>query len=72
MASRFIASFFLVLIAGAVGAFLVSAGWIPWTHALVIFVFALAGWGFAARRRRPAAPLEYRRRHPEEQARTGS
>jgi hypothetical protein len=66
MASRFVATVILVLIAAAVSGFLVAAGWIPWTYPVIAFAFALAGWGFVARPKRVAAPLGYRRRHPED------
>jgi len=66
MASRFFFTVTALLIfAGAAGYF-VSAGWIPWTYPVLGFVFLFAVWGFMARRKRPVAPLDYRRRHPED------
>ena len=38
-------------------------------YPLIAFAFVLAAWGFMARRKRPVAPLDYRKRHPEEFAR---
>jgi hypothetical protein len=35
-------------------------------YPFIAFVFVLAVWGFMTRRKRPAAPLDYRRRHPED------
>ena len=51
MASRLFALVALVLIVAGIAAFLVAAGWIPWTYPIVLFVTGLIVWGFVAVRR---------------------
>jgi hypothetical protein len=69
MASRFFFTISALLISAGAAGFFVAAGWIPWMYPLIAFAFVLAAWGFMARRKRPVAPLDYRKRHPEEFAR---
>ena len=69
MAFRFFFTIAALLIGAGAAGFFVAGGWIPWMYPLIAFVFVLTCWGFLARRRRPVAPLDYRRRHPEEFAR---
>ena len=66
MASRFFFTVATLLISAGAAGYFVSAGWIPWTYPVIALVFVLAVFGFVARRKRPVAPLDYRRRHPEE------
>src|SRR5215204_2035604 len=72
MAFRFFFPVATLLISAAAAGFFVAAGWKPWMYPVIAFVVLLAVWGFAARRRRPVAPLDYRRRHPEEVAGKGA
>ena len=55
MASRLFALIALVLIVAGIAAFLVAAGWIPWTYPVIAFVIGLILWGFVTVRvsRRP-------------------
>ena len=66
MASRLFALVSLALIVAGISAFLVAAGWIPWTYPAALFAIVLLGWGFAAVRgmRRPAQPITARGGRP--------
>ena len=59
MASRFFALVSLLLIVAGLAAFLVAAGWIPWTYPIGLFLAGFVLWGFTAlrRTRRPAPAL---------------
>ena len=59
MASRFFALVSLLLIVAGIGAFLVAAGWIPWTYPIGLSLAGFVLWGFKAlrRTRRPAPTL---------------
>jgi UPF0716 family protein affecting phage T7 exclusion len=66
MASRLFAVVALLLIVAGIAAFLVAAGWIPWTYPVVLFALVLLAWGFVAVRRtpRPAQPITARGGRP--------
>ena len=51
MASRFFALVALLLIVAGIAAFLVAAGWIPWTYPVALFLAGFVLWGFTALRR---------------------
>jgi len=51
MVSRLFALVALLLIVAGIMAFLVAAGWIPWTYPIVLFVVGLIVWGFVVLRR---------------------
>jgi len=57
MASRLFALIALLLIVASLAAFLVAAGWIPWTYPIALFAVGLIVWGFVALRRRRRAPV---------------
>ena len=51
MASRFFALVSLLLIVAGIAAFLVAAGWIPWTYPIGLCLAGFVLWGFTALRR---------------------
>jgi len=51
MASRLFALIALLLIVAGIAAFLITAGWIPWTYPIALFLVGLVVWGFVALRR---------------------
>jgi hypothetical protein len=59
MASRLFALIALLLMTAGIAAFLVAAGWIPWTYPVIAVVVGLIVWGFVAlrRTRRPTLAL---------------
>ena len=58
MASRLFALIALLLIVAGITAFLITAGWIPWTYPIALFLVGLVVWGFVAlRRTRRTSPL---------------
>jgi len=68
MASRLFALIALLLIMAGIAAFLVAAGWIPWTYPVIAVVVGLSVWGFVALRRTrrptPALPTSARGGRP--------
>ena len=51
MASRLFALVALLLIVASIAGYLVSAGVIPWTYPIALFVVGLILWGFVTLRR---------------------
>ena len=51
MASRLFALIALLLIVAGITASLITAGWIPWTYPIALFLVGLVVWGFVALRR---------------------
>ena len=51
MASRFFALIALLFMAAGISAFLIAAGWIPWTYLAGLFLVGFILWGFVAMRR---------------------
>ena len=67
MASRLFALIALLLITAGIAAFLVAAGWIPWTYPVIAVVVGLIVWGFVALRE----PAGQRLRSPPPRAGAG-
>ena len=64
MASRLFALIALLLIVAGIAAFLITAGRIPWTYPIALFLVGLVVWGFVAlrrTRRNTPAPSQFSR-----------